>query len=114
MARDFRDDFAIDPTTGALFTVDGDDALAQRLKKRLCTNEGEWAFDLGFGIPWLYEVLGRNIDSASTRTLIAETIEADPDVVSISELEAVTDRNLRCVTLRTTVQSTSGELVRIE
>lgn len=112
MAKDFADDFSLD-ANGDLNVVDGDDALAQRLKKRLCTQETEWAFDLQFGIPWLYQVLGASIDAASTRSLVTEALEEDFEVNSVSGLEVDTDRRARKQRLSARVQSVSGAIIQV-
>lgn len=112
MARDFSDDLEI-AADGSLVVVDGDVALQQRLRKRLCTNEGEWPFDLEFGVPWLFEILGRNIDAASTRGLVIDALTADFDVVAVSGLESTVDRNSRKARLSATVESISGQRINV-
>lgn len=46
--------------SGDLATVDGGDAIAQRIKDRLLTFNQEWFLDLSFGVPYYNNILIKN------------------------------------------------------
>lgn len=110
MAVDISDDLAVAADGGADL-AEGDDALVIRLANRVGINQGEWPFDLNLGLPWLFQVLGRTLDTAGMRSLIAEKIGADPEVASVGtiEVEPLTSGRLSRVTA--SVKSVSGQTV---
>lgn len=75
-------DFALDPATWDIYTVDGDwamvsgaDEVGQRCAVACKTFIGEWAYNVDLGLPWFGEILTKdpNIPRITDRfrTLIA-------------------------------------------
>lgn len=110
---DFDDSFALNPATNDWDLVSGVDAAQQRLESRLGTNQGEWGFDLTFGVPWLSQILGELGESASLRQIIASRITADPEVASISAFDAVFDDEARRMRYTVRVRLRSGDEAQV-
>lgn len=86
MAIDVKGDWELDPQTQDLATVDKLAAYEQRLEIRLCAHQGEWAFDLLFGLPWLSRVLGKSPTTGAFRQLLAAEVQQDPDTQTVGEV----------------------------
>jgi hypothetical protein len=86
--------FTLD-NSGNWSILSGADATQQALESELGTNQGEWAFDLFFGVPWLFQILGQSGDSAAIRQLITSKITSNREVASISAFDAEADESAR-------------------
>lgn len=97
-------DFKLDPVTHDLVldqngnpeTVKGPEEAAQAVKVLWLTQQGEWVFDLSYGIPWLEAMQTRPPDLGALRgVMIAKTL-AVPGVDEVIELELTenSDRTL--------------------
>jgi hypothetical protein len=97
--------------SGDLLLVSGDNALAQRLVSRTSTQEGEWPFDTRYGMPWLFSVLGQKADSAGARAILAQKLQADPDVSAVDRIDFTFDSTTRVASISVSVRSISGDIV---
>jgi hypothetical protein len=108
-------DLKLDPLTGdldltgdALSIVDGDDALTQHLAIRLRFFLGEWALDTRVGFPYFDQVLVKNPDLVTIRSLYREAILETPGVQSITRFDLSVDAAARRMSLDFTVSKTDG------
>lgn len=106
---------AVDIYGDLRLTDDGDIQLARgveaaeiRIFNRLAVNQGEWAFNLQFGVPWLYSILGQAVDNAAGRELIAQAIQSDFEVEAVGEVQSFSERGSREVSLQIQVQLVDG------
>lgn len=99
---------------GDLTLLTGDDALAARLESRANTQQGEWPFNLGYGVPWMFSILGERADTASTRALIAASLLADPEAVAVDRIEFSFSASTRTATISASVKSVSGQTVTVQ
>lgn len=97
--------------TGDVKLVTGTTALAQRLGNRLNTNQGQWAFNLRHGVPWLASILGESGDSAAVRELITKQIMQDTEVAAIGQFSATFNNTTRRFTYTIQVRATDGTTV---
>lgn len=115
-------DLKLDPTTNDLVFDDGgllqtatlSDLVAQRVRMRLATHEGEWWADQSMGVDYRGSVLVRPFDEALTRALIVEQILEVPGVRNVKDLTITQDRAARTVAVRFEVVCTTGEMARGE
>ena len=80
---------------GNLVLVFGGEAVAQHVRQRLMTYEGEWFLDRAVGVPWLRDILGEQYDPALAEAVIkAEILDSD-GVVDINSFSVRFDRSSR-------------------
>ncbi len=76
----------------------GAEDLAQRLRIRLNTFQGEWFMDNTLGIDWWNRVMGKNRSKMAVDALIQDSILKEPDALQIvsytSSISA--DRKFSC------------------
>lgn len=80
-------DLALDPATGDLLiesralrlTVDGAEAVAQKLRVRLRLFQGEYVLDTRVGVPWYTDILGRH-SRATVEAILRRVIATCPGV----------------------------------
>ena len=76
---------------GDIYLVNGDaqttsigaEDLAQRLRIRLNTFQGEWFMDNTLGIDWWNRVMGKNRSKMAVDALIQDAILKEPDALQI-------------------------------
>lgn len=92
--------------------------VRQRLEIKLYTNQGEWGFNLDFGLPWITE--GDNIqliskaDKGYVDATIKQAILSQEDVEEITEYQSTLDPTLRINTISCNVRVTSGEIITFQ
>jgi len=100
----------LDIVAGDLVLISGHDDVVQHIKQRLLAFRGEWFLDLGEGLPWLTEILGKPVDIALVEALFKERIQGSPGV---DELLAFAlnpvDEIERALRVDFTVRMVSGE-----
>ncbi len=76
----------------------GAEDLAQRLRIRLNTFQGEWFMDNTLGIDWWNRVMGKNRSKMAVDALIQDSILKEPDALQIvSYISSIsTDRKFSC------------------
>lgn len=91
---------------GDIYLVNGDaqttsigaEDLAQRLRIRLNTFQGEWFMDNTLGIDWWNRVMGKNRSKMVVDALIQDAILKEPDALQIVSYTSSisTDRKFSC------------------
>jgi hypothetical protein len=109
----------VDPTTGDL-VHDGHrlqliadvPAIAQSLRTRLSTFQGEWFLDEDFGVPYFQTVLGKQASLVAVREVFRGIIADTPGVLGIVRLELGRTRGggARDFTLSFAVTTDTGQL----
>ena len=61
----------------------GAEDLAQRIRIRLNTFQGEWFMDNTLGVDWWNRVMGKNRSKAAVDAIIQEQILLEPDALQI-------------------------------
>lgn len=76
----------------------GAEDLAQRLRIRLNTFQGEWFMDNTLGIDWWNRVMGKNRSKMAVDALIQDSILKEPDALQIVSYTSSisTDRKFSC------------------
>ena len=109
----------LDLTNNLLTLVDTLEVqVRQRLEIKLYTNQGEWGFNLDFGLPWITE--GDNIqliskaDKGYVDATIKQAILSQEDVEEIVDYYSTLDPALRINTISCNVRVTSGEIITFQ
>ncbi|MBG23768.1 MAG: hypothetical protein CMF22_10635 [Idiomarinaceae bacterium] len=110
-------DLRLDSSTHDLELVNGDfkltltedESLAQRLKVKLLTFQGEWFLDQNLGIPWYQRILGKNAAKETIDIIFQRAITEEPEVVSLRSYESNLDSRNRRMTISFVVNSTSDD-----
>ena len=84
-------DIKLDEDTGDISFTNGESTvtsigaedLAQRIRIRLNTFQGEWFMDNTLGIDWFNRVMGKNRSKMAVDALIQEAILEEPDALQI-------------------------------
>lgn len=76
----------------------GAEDLAQRIRIRLNTFQGEWFMDNALGVDWWNRVFGKNRSKAAVDALLQEQILKEPDALQILSYSSSisTDRKFSC------------------
>lgn len=107
MATDWKGDFEVE---GDIVLSDGDDAYAERVCMRVGVNEGEWPYDLTFGLPWFTRILGASPTTGAFRSFFAQAIQADPETLTVGEVQVSQPNEDRKSTLTTSCKSIRGAI----
>ena len=107
---DIAGDLAL-TSTGDLATVDGLDAVTQRLRFALQHFKGEWTLDEAFGVPWFQDVLKKNPNPVVVDAVLKQVILATPGVLA---LDLDWARARRRLTVRFSALTTSGRVKGLE
>ncbi len=110
---DIAGDLAL-TSTGDLATVDGLDAVTQRLRFALQHFKGEWTLDEAFGVPWFQDVLKKNPNPVVIDAVLKQVILATPGVLALESLDLDWDRARRRLTVRFSALTTSGRVKGLE
>lgn len=99
-------------TTGQLTLVDGNDAVRQHIANRLRFFLGEWFLDLRQGLPFYQDVLVKNPDRESVRSIFRTTILRTPGVEAVDELQlTVSASRVLSVSFRARLEDGGAPLV---
>ena len=80
---------------GDLATVDGADAVAQRIRDRLLTFRGEWFLDLEFGPPYREEILKKQVTMEAVSAILkTEILQVVAGEFEDFEIELDSERRL--------------------
>jgi hypothetical protein len=101
---------AID-SAGRMTTVDTHEETRQRIDIVLNTHQGDWDFDISYGVPWRQLMNQRPPDLVTWRGAIIQQIAAVPGVDSVDEITVVENADRTgTVTGRVTSSGTSIEI----
>lgn len=84
-------DIKLDEDTGDIAFTNGESTvtnigaedLAQRIRIRLNTFQGEWFMDSTLGVDWWNRVMGKNRSKMAVDALIQEAILEEPDALQV-------------------------------
>lgn len=97
-------------TNNNLTLVTAEDEVKQRLEQRLKTFRGEWFLNVETGLPYLTDIMQKNINVGVVEGIFKTHITATPGVLEIMEFNLTYVSNTRELDLRFTARSTTGEV----
>lgn len=106
-------DIKLDVSEHDIIFTDGDfqltstqsESLAQRLKIKLQTFQGEFFLDTRVGLPYYQSILRKNVSKASVDAIFLRAISEEPEVLQVNDFRSVLDNANRIYTLSFTVRS---------
>lgn len=106
-------DIRLDKTGNISVLNDGESSLlAQRIKTRLQTFQGELYLDRSAGVPYFAEVFKKNPDIQRVRALLLTMISGTPGVSKVKSLDVSMSSKTRTFYVKFIVLSEDGEVVR--
>jgi hypothetical protein len=94
----------------AVKAIAGADQVAQQIKMTLLTFLGEWFLDIGFGVPYLEEILIKNPRLTSVESILRAKIKAVPDVEKITDFAMEFNRRYRTLRVDFTAHTLLGAI----
>lgn len=99
---------AIDPDTNDLYldqnnnlaVVHNAAAVAQHVRQRLKTFQGEWFLDTTAGVPWLAQIMGKQYDPALAEAVVKAEIMDTDAVVEITSFSVSFASDVRRLDIR--------------
>jgi len=85
---------------GHLAVVTGAAAVAQHVRQRLKTFQGEWFLDTTAGVPWLAQLLGKQYDPALAEAVVKAEILNTHGVREITSFSVGFDHDSRALQIR--------------
>jgi hypothetical protein len=92
----------------AIKAIDRADKVAQQIKMTLLTFLGEWFLDIGFGVPYLEEILIKNPRLTSVESILRAKIKDVPDVEKITSFAMTYNRRARTLSVEFTAHTLLG------
>ena len=92
---------------GRLATIDTSNEVAQNVKIRLMTYEGEWFLDVDLGVPWFQQILGKK-DASLAELLVRKEINSTTGVSKIVSMNPLFDYATRNFSVYTKIQTVYG------
>jgi hypothetical protein len=86
-------------TKGELSFTSGLEGVAQGVRQRLLTFQGEWFLDLDHGVPYFENILGQRFDETAVRVAFAEAITSTPGVNRLLKLVTEFNRSNRLLSV---------------
>lgn len=99
---------------GALQFVNGEDELRQRVEFGLEFFQNDWAFDLGFGIPYYGRVFQRGVNTDDLYGIFRFAIEREPGINSVRRLDIEVDAQMRALIVSGSALSDTGAEIGID
>lgn len=87
--------------------ITGKMELEQALWLRLKTNQGEWMFDVNFGVPWM-ELFSKKASPKEFRTEIRKTIYQEERVINVIDISVDFDIDNRKLSVYFEAETTEG------
>lgn len=84
--------------------------VAQKLKIKLLTFQGEWFINTTTGIPYFQQILKRGVSKLTIDTIFQEAILSEPDVLEIIEFNSIIDTETRSYQLSFKVRTNSNQI----
>lgn len=72
---------------GRLVVIDGQESLAQSLQRILLSVKGAYRYNLDFGVPYFENVLGKQPDLNTVRSVFTLALRAHPAVTDVVSLD---------------------------
>jgi hypothetical protein len=94
--------------------VRGPEIVAQYIRRRLRTFEGEWILDRRVGLPWLRWKERKPVPLEDIRQTVRETIRTTTGVLEVRELVAAFDSSTRTVTMRGVIVVEGDEVLEMD
>ena len=108
-------DWLLDANHDLVLSADGDlvfvsngDEVAQRIKITLLAHQGEWLFDLLFGVPYRTEILIKNPDIGAIEARLRSIVTEVEGVTAITEFSLDLDRVSRILTVNMVIDTREG------
>jgi hypothetical protein len=107
-------DLLINPTTGDLVFINGQCPMtyemgvtvAQRLRIKILTFQGEWFLNTEYGVPYFQTIFVQGTSKSTIDATYQELILSDPDVLEIVEFNSIVDVEARTYQLSFRVRIT--------
>ena len=100
---------------GGPVLASGMDSAATAIQAVLSTQQGEWPFDLTFGVAWRGAVLGKFFDPADTASLVAASINTVTDIEPVTaaqiNIDTTTQADVRQANITVDDVTVDGEQV---
>jgi len=101
-------DHDLDLSGGDVTVIKGQEAKAQHLRVALGFYQGEYAFDLRKGFPWLQRVLVNGFNEPDVLGLVRSYVVGLPGFESVLKLESDFDSETSTLKLSGRVQTSDG------
>lgn len=82
---------------GNLSMATNAEAVGQHVRQRLGTFKGEWFLDTEAGVPWLDEILGRQVDLSLAEAVMKKEIMETEGVTEITSFSISSARSVRSI-----------------
>ena len=92
---------------GKLVLTDMSDEVAQNVRIRLQTYEGEWFLDTELGVPWFQQILGKK-DTAVANLLIRQEISNTNGVSGIVSFNPLFNHLTRSLSIYSKIRTVYG------
>ena len=92
-SEDFGDAVWVNGPANTNVVTDSESVVAQRLRIRLQTFLGEWAFNTAYGVPYWQRILGKKISKVSVDRIMQEQILSERGVVEIASFNSTLSTN---------------------
>lgn len=89
------------------------EAVAQKVRTRLCSLKGEWFLDTEHGVPYLDELVNKPVNQNYAEAVLKQTILDTEGVESVSEWSATLDRGTRRFNVSCVVSTVYGTTANI-
>lgn len=89
------------------------EAVAQKVRTRLYTLQGEWFLDTDAGVPYLQKITTKPVDLNYVEAVLKQTILDTEGVDSISNWSATLNRDTRKFSISCTVSTIYGTTANI-
>lgn len=101
-------DIQLDHTTNNLKVATDHEEIRQIILRNLETFEGEWFLDTSLGVPWLTEILSKQVSIAKVDSLILDVIVNSAGVLSVISYDSEFDKVTRSMSVTFTAQTVAG------
>lgn len=92
-----------------VLTSNESESLAQRLKIKILTFEGEWYLDVDEGVPYFQSIFGKNRSKESVDAIFKKTITEEPEVEALLSYESNISEVTRVFSVSFTVRSSNED-----
>lgn len=93
-----------------LVLLDGGDLVAQLLKEKLQTFQGEWFLDTSLGVPYFQDILKKQVDLSGIGNIFKDQILNTPGILGLTNFNLDYTENNRNLSLNFSVRSEDGEI----
>jgi hypothetical protein len=83
-----------------LFVVNGPEAVAQHVRQRLMTFEGEWFLDINAGMRWLEDIMARRYNPTLAEAMVKNEVLDTPGITGINALSISYSQERRDLMIR--------------